>query len=155
MAKPAYMKGKDNKEIVEGLTSVLADTFVLYYKTHTFHWNVVGEHFRSLHLMFEEQYNEIWQATDVIAERIRGLDGGVPINLTELKKYAKLQETGQTPDEMAMVAELANDNGEIVATIYDVLNRADEADDQGTVDMLVDRIKAHEKAAWMLRSLTK
>ncbi len=155
MNKPAYMKGKDNKDIIQGLTSVLADTFVLYYKTHTFHWNVVGGHFRSLHLMFEEQYNEIWQATDVIAERIRGLDGNVPVNLTELKGFAKLQEQGQIPDEMAMVAQLANDNLEIVSNMYTVLNRADDANDQGTVDMLVGRIKAHEKAAWMLRSLGK
>jgi starvation-inducible DNA-binding protein len=151
----AYMQGADNKELVKGLNGILADTFVLYYKTHTFHWNVVGEHFRSLHLMFEEQYNELWQSTDILAERVRQLDGGVPINLTELKKYATLQETGQTPDAVAMVAELANDNAEIVNVIYPVLHKAEEAGDQGTVDMLTLRVEAHEKAAWMLRSSLK
>ena len=150
-----YMKGKPNKEIVDGLTGILADTFVLYYKTHTFHWNVVGPHFRSLHLMFEEQYTEMWNATDVLAERIRQLDGAVPINLKELQKKATLQETGQTPDDMAMVEELANDNLEIVNHIHDVLKKADEAEDQGTVDMLTLRIEAHEQAAWMLRSTLK
>lgn len=150
-----YMKGKPNKEIVDGLTSILADTFVLYYKTHTFHWNVVGPHFRSLHLMFEEQYNELWQSTDILAERIRQLDGAVPINLKELQKKATLQETGQTPDDMAMVEELANDNLGIVNNIHEVIKKADEAEDQGTVDMLTLRIEAHEKAAWMLRSTLK
>ena len=150
-----YMKGKPNKELVDGLTGVLADTFVLYYKTHTFHWNVVGPHFRSLHLMFEEQYNELWQSTDILAERIRQLDGAVPINLKELQKKATLQETGQTPDDMAMVEELANDNLEIVNNIHEVIKNADEAEDQGTVDILTLRIEAHEKAAWMLRSTLK
>lgn len=155
MNKQKYMQGKDNKEIVEGLNMVLADTFLLYYKTHTFHWNVVGDHFRSLHLMFEEQYTELWQATDVIAERARQLDGGVPINLSLLKDCAKLQEAGQTPDQYGMVEQLANDNDEIVNHIYEVLNKADDAGDQGTVDMLTLRIEAHENHAWMLRSLLK
>lgn len=150
-----YMKGNPNKEIVDGLTGVLADTFVLYYKTHTFHWNVVGPHFRSLHLMFEEQYNELWQSTDILAERIRQLDGAVPINLKELQQKATLQETGQTPDDMAMVEELANDNLEIINNIHEVIKKADEAEDQGTVDMLTLRIEAHEKAAWMLRATIK
>jgi starvation-inducible DNA-binding protein len=151
----SYMTGKDNKELVGGLIAVLADTFILYYKTHTFHWNVVGENFHSLHIMFEEQYNEFWQSTDILAERIRQLDGGVPVNLSELKKHATLQETGQTPDAMAMVSELANDNTEIVSLIYPVLHKAEEAGDQGTVDMLTLRVEAHEKAAWMLRSTLK
>ncbi len=155
MEKPAYMKGKDNKAVVDGLTGVLADTFILYYKTHTFHWNVVGEHFKSLHELFEEQYTELWTFSDEIAERIRALDGNVPINLTDLKKRATLQETGQIPDAMAMVSELANDNSGIVNAIFPVLRRCQDAGDEGTVDMLNKRIEVHEKAAWMLRSMLK
>ncbi len=155
MDKPAYMKGKDNKAVVDGLTTVLADTFVLYYKTHTFHWNVVGANFKALHELFEEQYNELWTFTDEVAERIRALDGNVPINLADLKKHAKLQETGQIPDATAMVAELAADNAGIVSNIFPVLRRCQEAGDEGTVDMLNKRIEVHEKAAWMLRSILK
>lgn len=150
-----YMKGQGNKELVNGLTSVLADTFVLYYKTHSFHWNVVGEHFRSLHTLFDEQYTAMWQASDIIAERIRQLDGAVPINLVALMKYSSLQETGQTPDAMAMVQELANDNAAIVSHLYPVLKKADELGDQNTVDMLTSRVQQHEKAAWMLRSVLR
>ena len=151
----AYLKGAGNKALVGGLTAVLADTFVLYYKTHSFHWNVVGEHFRSLHSLFDEQYTALWQSTDVIAERIRQLDGAVPINLAALMKQAQLQETGQTPDDRAMVEELANDNAAIVTHIYPVLKKADELHDQNTVDMLTTRIQEHEKAAWMLRSFLR
>lgn len=150
-----YMTGPGNKDLVDGLTTVLADTFVLYYKTHTFHWNVVGEHFRSLHSLFDEQYTAMWKSTDTIAERIRQLDGAVPINLAALMKQAHLQETGQTPDATAMVEELANDNSAIVTHIYPVLKKADELGDQNTVDMLTTRIQAHENAAWMLRSLLR
>ncbi len=155
MEKPAYMKGKDNKAVVEGLTGILADTFVLYYKTHTFHWNVVGENFKALHELFEEQYNELWTFTDEVAERIRALDANVPINLTELKKHASLQETGQIPDAMAMVEQLANDNAEIVNVIFPVIRKCQDAGDEGSVDMLNKRVQVHEKAAWMLRSIAK
>jgi starvation-inducible DNA-binding protein len=155
MEKPVYMKGKDNKAVVEGLTGILADTFVLYYKTHTFHWNVVGENFKALHELFEEQYTDLWTFTDEVAERIRALDANVPINLTELKKHAKLQETGQIPDAMAMVEQLANDNAEIVNVIFPVIRKCQEAGDEGSVDMLNKRVQVHEKAAWMLRSIAK
>jgi starvation-inducible DNA-binding protein len=155
MNKPKYMKGKDNKEIVDGLNAVLADTFTLYFKTHAFHWNVVGEHFHSLHQLFDQQYNALWQSTDIIAERVRQLDGIAPINLKALQKLASLHETGQTPDAMAMVEELANDNAEIVNVILPVLKKADEADDKGTADMLTKRVQDHENAAWMLRSLLR
>ncbi len=152
---PDYMRGQGNKELVSGLTAILADTFVLYYKTHSFHWNVVGEHFRPLHGLFEEQYTAMWQAIDVVAERVRQLDGAVPINLAGLMKQASLQETGQTPDAQAMVQELANDNAAIVSHIYPVLEKADALGDQNTVDMLTTRIQQHEKSAWMLRSFLR
>lgn len=151
----AYMKGHGNKELVSGLGAVLADTFVLYYKTHSFHWNVVGEHFRPLHTLFEEQYTALWQSTDGIAERIRQLDGAVPINLVSLMKQASLQETGQIPDALAMVQELANDNMAVVSHIYPVLEKADELGDQNTVDLLTTSLRQHEKAAWMLRSVLR
>ena len=150
-----YMKGKTNKAIVDALSAVLADTFMLYYKTHAFHWNVVGEHFRSLHLMFEEQYGELWQALDVIAERLRGLEGYAPVSLAELKKHARLQEAGQIPDAMGMVEQLAADNADIVATLYEAIARTNDGHDEATKDFLIDRVKSHEKAAWMLRSFAR
>ena len=73
MAIDIGISEEDRKSIVDGLSRLLSDTYVLYLKTHNFHWNVTGPQFRTLHLMFEEQYNELWLATDLIAERIRAL----------------------------------------------------------------------------------
>ena len=70
---PLVMVNQETQNVGEALSNVLADTFTLYLKTHNFHWNVVGPMFHTLHLMFEDQYNELWLAGDAIAERIRAL----------------------------------------------------------------------------------
>lgn len=154
MSAKNYMNGA-NKEIVEGLQKVLADTFVLYFKTHSFHWNVEGPLFKALHDMFEEQYRDLWDFTDECAERIRALDGYGPNSYAEMLKHASIQEAGQTPDAQGMVEQLQEDNIAIVETMFPVLRLAEEAGDEGTVDMLIDRIQNHEKAAWMLKSTAK
>lgn len=144
-----------SKETVEGLQKVLADTFILYFKTHSFHWNVEGPHFKMLHDLFEEQYTELWQATDEIAERIRTLGDYAPNNWDDMTRHASLQPTGQTPDATAMVEILANDNKAIAETMKPVLHAAQGADDEVTMDLMIQRMAAHEKAAWMLRSITR
>tara|TARA_B100000780_G_C21117893_1_gene452469 strand:+ start:1774 stop:2217 length:444 start_codon:yes stop_codon:yes gene_type:complete len=141
-----------NKDVANALKAVLADTFVLYFKTHSFHWNVTGPHFKSLHELFEEQYNEIWAATDEIAERIRTLGEFAPNNYDEMAKIATLTPSGQTPDEQSMVQILAEDNRAIVKTLYNALKTAENDNDEATVDLMVERISTHEKAAWMLES---
>ncbi len=140
------------KNIVESLKKALADSFVLYFKTHSFHWNVTGPHFKSLHELFEEQYTEIWEANDNIAERIRALGEFAPNNFEEMTKISSLTPSGQTPDEQSMVQILAEDNRAIVKTLYDTLKVAEDAGDEVTVDLMVQRVQAHEKAAWMLES---
>lgn len=149
MGQP-YMEGKNNKAVVEGLVRVLADTFVLYFKTHTYHWNVTGKQFRGLHELFDEQYTELWNATDEIAERIRTLSEYAPVNLKELLEVSTLSEAGQLPDSCEMVRQLAADNRAIVDSIYPALRAAQDAGDEATTGLLTDRITIHEKAAWML-----
>jgi len=155
MTDRPYLKGSENKEIVDGLTQVLADTFILYFKTHSFHWNVVGPRFRELHELFEEQYTEMWEATDELAERIRVLQAHAPNSFKNLQDKAKLTEVGQTPDANEMTKMLANDNRQIVDNIYPILRKAEEAGDEVTVDMLIGRIQIHEENAWMLESTNK
>lgn len=140
------------KKLAEGLRKVLADTFVLYLKTHSFHWNVTGPQFKSLHELFMEQYTELWNATDEIAERIRILGEWAPNGWADMTKSASLKETGQLPDAAGMVQALADDNRAIVRTIMPVLKAAQEAGDEATADILIQRIQVHEKAAWMLAS---
>lgn len=144
-----------SKAVTDGLKKVLSDTFILYFKTHSFHWNVEGPQFKALHDLFQMQYTEIWNATDEIAERIRALGEYAPNSLEALAKNASLQETGQTPDAKAMIGMLANDNAAIVETIRPVLHTAQDKDDEVTVDLMIQRMAAHEKAAWMLRSMAK
>ena len=155
MCAQAYMDGKQNKEITQGLTQVLADTFVLYLKTHSFHWNVEGPNFHSLHELFEEQYTELWEATDELAERIRALGEYAPNGWAEMNKHAKLEEAGQLPDWKGMLQALEEDNRTIVDNIYPVLRLAEDAGDEATVDMLIERTQVHEQVAWMLKSLQK
>ncbi len=152
---PDYLKGQTNSDLTDGLTSVLADTFVLYFKTHAYHWNVTGPRFKALHEMFEEQYTELWNATDEIAERVRTLGAFLPGAYKDLLPKARLQEGGNTPDADAMVKTLAEDNRKIVDLMYPVLRIAQDAGDEASADLLIGRINVHEKAAWMLESSIK
>lgn len=140
-------------QIAEGLNRLLADTYVLYLKTHGFHWNVVGPMFQTLHLMFEGQYNELWTATDAIAERIRAL--GLPVHATwaEFVKRSTIDETEGVPDALAMVRELVEGHEAAARTARSVFEAADEGSDESTVDLLTQRLQVHEKTAWMLRSM--
>ena len=82
----------DRKQIADGLSRLLADTFTLYLKTHNFHWNVTGPMFRTLHIMFEEQYNELWTASDELAERIRALGVYAPATYKEFTRLTSIKE---------------------------------------------------------------
>ena len=155
MCAQSYMSGKPNKDITDALRKILADTFTLYMKTHGFHWNIEGPHFQSLHSLFEEQYNELWTATDDIAERIRSLGDYAPNSWSAMADLASLNECQQLPDADGMLQHLAEDNRKIVDVIYAGLRLAEEYGDEATVDMLIQRTQIHEKAAWMLESHLK
>ena len=144
---------QQRQQISEGLSRVLADTYVLYGKTHGFHWNVTGPMFNTLHLMFMEQYTELWNALDEIAERIRSLGEPAPFGST-LSSMASLEESSTlTPAAMQMVRELVAGHEAVARTARSVFSVADEANDQPSADLLTQRLLIHEKTAWMLRSL--
>ena len=138
--------------IQEGLSRLLADTYTLYLKTHNYHWNVTGPHFRSLHLMFEEQYTELALAVDVIAERLRALGAWAPGSYSDYARLSSVKEAVGTPSADEMVAELAADQATVVRTAREVFPHADDAFDEATADLLTQRMQVHEKTAWMLRS---
>lgn len=144
---------KDRAAIADGLNALLADTYVLYLKTHAFHWNVEGPMFQTLHLMFEGQYNELWLAVDPIAERIRAL--GLPVHATwaEFVKRSSIDERSGVPSAMDMVRELVKGHEAAARTARSVFPRAEKGGDESTVDLLTQRLQVHEKTAWMLRSL--
>ena len=131
---------------------MLADTCTLYLKTHGYHWNVTGPQFRSLHLMFEEQYVELQVAVDELAERIRTLGPLAPGSYREMASLTRLTEDEGAPPAVEMVRRLEADNAAVTSTARDVLTSAEAAADAATVDLATRRIAVHEKAGWMLRA---
>ena len=132
---------------------MLADTYVLYGKTHGFSWNVTGAMFNTLHLMFMEQYTELLIALNEIAERIQALDLRAPHGGSTLAALSSITEAEQNPAAMNMVRELVEGHEAVARTQRSVFAIADAADDQPTADLLTQRLQVHEKTAWMLRSL--
>jgi starvation-inducible DNA-binding protein len=146
---------KDREQIGQDLSKLLADTYSLYLKTHSFHWNITGPHFNSLHTMFETQYNKLWLAADEIAERIRTLDVFAPGSYSQFGKLTAIKEESGVPDWKDMVSQLVEGHEIAAHTARQVIKVADAAGDEGTADIVTGRLKEHEKTAWMLRSLLK
>jgi starvation-inducible DNA-binding protein len=144
---------KDRQRIADGLSRLLADNFSLYLKTHNFHWNVKGPMFQTLHVMFMEQYNELWLALDAIAERIRALGFPAPGTPSEYAKLSSIPETSGVPDAKEMVRILVEGHEAVARTARKIFPAVEKASDEPTADLLTQRMQVHEKTAWMLRSL--
>jgi starvation-inducible DNA-binding protein len=143
----------DRTEIAAGLSNLLADTYTLYLKTHNFHWNVTGPMFQTLHLMFEQQYNELALAVDQIAERIRSLGEPAPGTYSDYAKLSSISETTGVPEATDMIRLLVEGNEAVVRTARNTFAAAERGGDESTADLLTQRMSQHEKTAWMLRSL--
>ena len=142
-------------QTAEGLKRLLADSYTLYLQTHNFHWNVEGPQFRDLHLMFEEQYTELATAVDEIAERIRTLDVFAPGTFQAFKTLSAIEEVEGVPNSDEMVDILTKSHEQIVRTAREVHKVAVNADDESSIALISDRMRIHEKTAWMLRTLRK
>ncbi|MBI4372279.1 MAG: DNA starvation/stationary phase protection protein [Candidatus Omnitrophica bacterium] len=140
------------RHVVEGLSKFLADTYALYVKTQNFHWNVTGPLFPALHKFFEEQYQELALAVDVLAERIRALGYIAPGTFRDFIRLTSIEEEPDLPDAGGMTRSLMEGHELLSKKARILLTKADDEEDQATVDLLADRIRAHDKAAWMLRS---
>ena len=143
----------DRLELAKGLSKVLADTFTLYLKTHNFHWNVTGPMFQTLHLMFETQYNELWMATDLIAERIRALGHPAPASYADFSKLTAIAEAQGVPLARDMIQQLVGGHEAVAKTARAMFSLVEKTNDEATADLLTQRMQIHEKTAWMLRSL--
>ena len=143
----------DRKADAEGLAHLLADTYTLYLKTHSFHWNVTGPMFQTLHLMFEQQYNELALAVDLIAERIRALGHTAPGSYSQYLNLSAVSEETGVPSAENMIRQLVDGQETVVRTARRIFPAAERAADQVTLDLLTQRMQVHEKTAWMLRSL--
>lgn len=139
-------------EIVRKLSLILADTYALYLKTQNYHWHVKGAQFKSLHELFEAQYLELADAVDQIAERILIKGHKAPATFKEFEQLKRIKDGNSAHSSDDMVSELANDHGTLVQDLNQALQFAQEHRDEGTVNLLANRIEAHEKARWMLNA---
>lgn len=143
---------QDRVKIAAGLKCLLADSYTLYLQTHNFHWNVTGPQFRELHLMFEEHYTELAVAVDEIAERIRTLGVIAPGTYRAFSELSSIDEVEDIPAAMDMVKILNRGHEQVVKTCREVLLSAQECSDESTAALVSDRMRVHEKTAWMLRA---
>jgi starvation-inducible DNA-binding protein len=141
------------KQIADGLSRVLADSYTLYLETHNFHWNVTGPMFQTLHLMFEVQYNELALAVDLVAERIRALGFPAPGTYRQFSALSSIEQQDGIPKAQDMIRLLVQGHETVARTARSVFVAAEAARDQPTCDLLTQRMQVHEKTAWMLRSL--
>ena len=141
------------QKVAEGLKILLASSYTLYLQTHNFHWNVTGPQFRELHLLFEEQYTELATAVDEIAERIRTLGDTAPGTYKAFAELSVVKEIEGTPSAPHMVETLQAAHEHVVKVSRTILKTAQEADDESSVALISDRMRVHEKTAWMLRAM--
>lgn len=144
------------KSVAEALNATLADTYALYMKTHAYHWNVTGPQFHTLHVMFEEQYREMWAALDEIAERVRALGVFAPTSGKQFADLASIESADTSPPAATtMVERLLSDHETLIKRAREGLSTAEEAGDAASADLLTVRIQTHEKTAWMLRAMVQ
>lgn len=143
-------------QIAEGLKKALATSYALYLKTQNYHWNVEGEHFNALHAMFEEQYTDLAAAVDELAERIRALDFYAPGGLSAFAELSAIKDAPEKPAKATdMVKDLVKSHGQLIEVLNEVLETAQDGNDEVTTDLMIERLTIHEKTVWMLKSLTK
>jgi starvation-inducible DNA-binding protein len=140
------------KQIAEGLSGVLADSYLLMLKSHRYHWNVAGPQFKSLHELFEEHYTDLFGAVDEIAERILALGHKAPGSFSEFAELAEINEDTTNPDSATMVANLLKDHETLVKRCKAVQEMAEDAGDDVSGDLMIGRQDVHQKTAWMLRA---
>lgn len=142
------------EKIAEKLSALLVDNYVLTLKSHLYHWNIVGPTFKSIHDLTEEHYEDLFQASDDLAERVRALGHVVPIGEHTLEMALTVSAPGSdVPNAETMISDLVDQHDLIAAEMRDVAGLAGEHKDLVTEDLLTSRIAFHEKAAWMLRAM--
>ena len=147
------LSDEQRENVVKILNTLLSDEYVLYTKTRNYHWNVLGPQFNDLHKFFEEQYTELTEVVDDVAERARSLGGWALGTLKEFSQHARLNEhPDQYPHAREMIANLLADHETIVRQLRVDLQTAEKYHDMGTNDFLTGLMEKHEKMAWMLRA---
>lgn len=141
--------------LIEMMKKVLADAYAFQLKANYYHWNVEGSNFPQYHRFLGKLYEEVFEATDAIAEQIRALDAYAPGSFTRFLELTDIECEMTVPTSLEMIGRLSADNQKVLDTLNVAFKLADELDQQGLADYLAGRIDSHNKHGWMLRSITK
>lgn len=148
---PTSLSEEATRDISAALTALLADTFALYIKTKNFHWHVSGPHFRDYHLLLDEQSAEILAMTDPMAERARKIGGATLRSIGQIAKESRIADNdADYVDPLDMLAELRDDNGELIGRMREAHDLCDEHNDIATASLLENWIDESEKRVWFL-----
>jgi starvation-inducible DNA-binding protein len=142
----------DNEKLQDAMKKVLANTFVMYMKTHGYHWNVIGSDFPQLHSFFEKFYEELWGAVDPIAEHIRAIDGFAPGTIARMIELSDVDEDELIPVSDDMVRNILDANKIVLTSLKEAYILANEAKEDGLANFLQDRMDIHAKHGWMLKA---
>lgn len=142
-------------ELVISLRIALSNTFLMYFKSHSHHWNVEGIHFAELHDFFKSLYEDTFDASDLLAEEIRALGAYAPKTLSELYQYKTVNEGVVATTEKEMLEDLIITNQQVIEALNKVVELATKYNKQGLLNSIPERIDVHNKHGWMLRSLAK
>ena len=137
-------------DLMNKLSIIMADTYALYLKTQNYHWHVKGPHFKTLHELFEAQYRELAEAVDAVAERMLMMGHKAPATFKEFERLKTIKDGDSGLTSNQMVSERATDNSTLVKDLNKAMLLAQNANDEGTVNLLSERVAVHQKAHWML-----
>jgi starvation-inducible DNA-binding protein len=141
--------------LINQLKVILGTNFALYLKSHNYHWNIEGSNFPQYHSFLDGFYNDVWAQTDDIAEHLRRLDSYAPGSMERFLELADIPEATNVPDAMTMMRNLKEDNDRYIVHLRAGIVAANQADEPAVGNFLQDLLGAHQKKAWMLRSITK
>ena len=143
------------EQLIEQMKVILGTNFGLYFKAHTFHWNVEGPDFAQYHGFLGDFYESVFDQTDSIAEHIRALNSYAPTTLARMMELSKVQDIIAIPSPLIMMSELAQDNDKYIMELRTGIALADAADEPAVGNFLQDILDAHQKHGWMLKSFTR
>jgi len=143
------------EQLIEQMKVILGTNFALYFKAHTFHWNVEGPDFAQYHGFLGDFYEAVFDQTDSIAEHIRALNSYAPTTLARMMELSKVQDVVAIPSPLIMMSELAQDNDKYIMELRAGIAIADAADEPAVGNFLQDILDAHQKHGWMLKSFTR
>lgn len=141
-----------NQALTQNLKNLLSETYILMLKSQNYHWNVTGGNFHALHVMFQEHYENMFQAVDELAERIRAVGAVSPGTFKQFQSLSQIDSEAVQTKDREMIISLIEDHKRLVETAKKVVEEAQKDQDDATMDMAIERIQTHEKYIWMLQS---